>query len=313
MGSPVAITNPRSAKDTAVSPAPRGGFDRAAIRGSEWVILLFLACSAAEATLAPLKTLVIERIIVLNLLISLAYALLVHLERSHRSIALSVARDWLPLAALLFAYQEMGWFAHPLSAHTLETVWVRWDRAFLHGGASSVIQAFGPVLPSILEMSYTLVYAIAAFCLMVLYLYRRRERVERLLFPLTIATLLCYAQFPFWPSEPPRVVFAGQDLPGVDTVFRNFNLWMLSKAGIHTSVFPSAHVAAAFACAFAMRGALPEHKWVNRFLLAMAFSIALATVYGRYHYLADAAAGFAMALAALLAQTAVRRLRSKTV
>jgi membrane-associated phospholipid phosphatase len=205
----------------------------------------------------------------------------------------------------------MGWFAHPLSAHTLETVWVRWDRAFLHGGASAAIETFGPVLPSILEISYTLVYAIAPFCLVVLYLYRRRDRVERLLFPLTIATLLCYAQFPFWPSEPPRAVFAGQDLPGVDTMFRHFNLWMLSKAGIHTSVFPSAHVAAAFACAFGIRRALPEHKWVSRFLLAMALSIALATVYGRYHYLADAAAGFVMALVAFSAETATRRLRAR--
>jgi len=296
----------------AVSPAPHGGFRRAAIRGSEWVIFLFLACSGAEATLAPLNPLVTERIIFFNLLISLTYLLLVHLESSYRSIALSVTRDWLPLAALLFAYQEMGWFAHPLSAHTLETVWVRWDRAFLHGGGSEAIEIFGPVLPSILEISYTMVYAVAAFSLMALYLYRRRARVERLLFPLTIAVLLCYAQFPFWPSEPPRAVFAGQDLPGVDSVFRHFNLWMLSKAGIHTSVFPSAHVAAAFACAFAMRKALPEHKWVSRFLLAMAFSIALATVYGRYHYLADAAAGFAMALAAFLAETAIRRLRPKT-
>jgi hypothetical protein len=36
--------------------------------------------------------------------------------------------------------------------------------------------------------------------------------------------LLCYAQFPFWPSELPRAVFAGVDLPSYDTVFRRFNL-----------------------------------------------------------------------------------------
>jgi membrane-associated phospholipid phosphatase len=73
---------------------------------------------------------------------------------------------------------------------------------------------------------------------------------------------------------------------------------MLGGYGIHTSVFPSAHVAGAFSAAFGMRRALPEHLWVWRFLLVMAVLIATATVYGRYHYLADAGAGLAMACVA---------------
>jgi membrane-associated phospholipid phosphatase len=107
--------------------------------------------------------------------------------------------------------------------------------------------------------------------------------------------LLCYAQFPFWPSEPPRTVFPREDFPAYSTIFRRFNWQLLAGYGIHTSVFPSAHVAGAFAAAFGMRRALPEHAWVGRFLLAMAVLIATATVYGRYHYLADAVAGLLMA------------------
>jgi membrane-associated phospholipid phosphatase len=296
---------------TIASPAPRIGLRAASIRGSEWVILLFLAYAAAAATLAQLIPALAERIIVSNLVIALAYLLLIHFDGATRVLALSVIRDWAPLAVLLFVYQEMGWFAHPLSSHPLESLWVGWDRDFLHGGAKTAIEFFGPVAPSLLEMSYTLVYAVAPFCLAVLYFYRRRGQAEQLLFILAIAVLLCYGQFPFWPSEPPRIVFAGQDLPTVETVFRRFNLWMLSNAGIHTSVFPSAHVAAAFACAFGMRKALPEHRWVSRFLLVLALAIALATVYGRYHYLADAVAGFAMALVALAASRIAERVAAK--
>jgi membrane-associated phospholipid phosphatase len=73
---------------------------------------------------------------------------------------------------------------------------------------------------------------------------------------------------------------------------------MLGDYGIHTSVFPSAHVSGAFAGAFAMVLLLPERKWVGRFLLGLATLIATATVYGRYHYAADALAGFAIAAAA---------------
>jgi len=80
------------------------------------------------------------------------------------------------------------------------------------------------------------------------------------LFIFAVGVLLCYGQFPFWPSEPPRVVFSGKDLPTYVTVFRRFNLWMLGNYGIHTSVFPSAHVAGAFAAAFGAWRTLPERR-----------------------------------------------------
>jgi membrane-associated phospholipid phosphatase len=132
-----------------------------------------------------------------------------------------------------------------------------------------------------------------------LYVYRRRGHVDRFLFLFSLGVLLCYAQFPFWPSEPPRTVFFGQDFPAYDTIFRRFNLWMLGAYGIHTSVFPSAHVAGAFSAAFAMGRTMPRPGWVTVALGLTAVLIATATVYGRYHYLADAAAGFLMAILAL--------------
>lgn len=88
-----------------------------------------------------------------------------------------------------------------------------------------------------------------------------------------------------------RVMFAGEDIPRYLTVFRQFNLCMLGNCGIHTSVFPSAHVAGALSTGLGMLQALPSHRWVGRTLLALAILIAIATVYGRYHYLADATAG----------------------
>jgi membrane-associated phospholipid phosphatase len=39
---------------------------------------------------------------------------------------------------------------------------------------------------------------------------------------------------------------------------------------------------------------LPEHRWVAWALLSLAVLIAIATVYGRYHYAADAVAGVAI-------------------
>jgi membrane-associated phospholipid phosphatase len=77
-------------------------------------------------------------------------------------------------------------------------------------------------------------------------------------------------------------------------------MWLLGIGGIHTSVFPSGHVAAAFSAAGGMCLFLPEHKWVGRFLAVLAVLIAIATVYGRYHYLADSLAGLLIAGAVFL-------------
>jgi membrane-associated phospholipid phosphatase len=104
--------------------------------------------------------------------------------------------------------------------------------------------------------------------------------------------------FPLFGSEPPWTVFPGQDYPTYDTPFRRFNEALLRSQGIHTSVFPSTHVAGSFSIAFAMIRLLPEKKWVGRVTLVLAILIAVATIYGRYHYAVDAIAGLAVSVAA---------------
>lgn len=278
-----------------------------AVRWSEWVVVLFLVWTALVAWWRPTPAAVRYRVEGVNLGLILTAAVLIDRAGRRRSLALSVARDWLPLAIVVFAYQEMGWFAVP-HAPALESRWVVWDRLILGGGAEAVIESAGPLLPGLLEIAYSLAYTLAPLALAILYLYRRQGRADRLLFVFCLAVLLCYAAFPFWPSEPPRAVFAGENVPAYDTVFRRFNWWMLGHAGIHTSVFPSAHVAGAFSSAFGLRLALPERRWASRLLFQLAVLIAVATVYGRYHYAADAAAGLGLALLAFAAGAVGERL-----
>jgi membrane-associated phospholipid phosphatase len=277
-----------------VDPASRLASTRA-VRRAEWIIFAFLVYAPALTFFVNRPPGLRTRLALLNLAVILVYAGLVSLDRVKPGFTLAVIRDWLPLGIIILAYREMGWFALPHGGHALESRWVVWDRLILHGGGQTVIESLGPVLPSALEIAYALVYVLPPLSLAALYLYRRREMADRFLTVVVLTVLLCYAQFPFWPSEPPRAVFTGLDLPSYDTIFRRFNLWMLGNYGIHTSVFPSAHVAGVLATAFGMRLVLPEHKWVYRMLFVMTGVIAVATVYGRYHYLADATYGVVIA------------------
>lgn len=217
-------------------------------------------------------------------------------------------RDWYIPPLILLAYREMGWFALPHTSRAFEETWVVWDRWLLdEAGLRAAIEVFGPVLPVWLELSYTLVYAMPPIALAVLYASQRPRRTDTLLFPFTLAVLFTYALYPYFPSEPPWRVFPGLDLPSYDTLPRRANAVMLASQGIRTSVFPSGHVAGSLALALAMRRALPEKRWPGRLLLVLAVSIAVATVYGRYHYAVDTVAGAVVSLASLAVTRRRRR------
>jgi hypothetical protein len=283
------------------------------LRRSEGVMAGYFLYAAVMSAVLPVPNSVTSFTIGLNLTLIGVFAALAYAGRMRpESVALAMLRDWFPLAALLLAYREMGWFAPASHTYELENAWIVWDRLLLTGwGAQAAIEALGPVLPSLLEICYSLVYSIGPLCLAALYVWGRRERADALLFRFLLGTVLSYALFPYFPSEPPRAVFPGENLPAFDTVFRQFNWWLLGNHGIHTSVFPSAHVSSAYAGAFAMFRVMPERKWAGWMLTLLATGIFWATIYGRYHYTVDAGAGLLVAVAGFLLCEWIERRRGR--
>jgi membrane-associated phospholipid phosphatase len=110
-----------------------------------------------------------------------------------------------------------------------------------------------------------------------------------------LATLFCYAVYPYFPLTPPRVLFADVPGPHVGPLLRQLNFWLLDHYSVQACIFPSGHVAAATAVALAVRKHSPR---LGLLFLFLAASVTVATVYGRYHYAADAFAGAAVGFAA---------------
>jgi len=256
-----------------------------ALRSTEWLLIgYFCYVALLSATRLP--------VLVLFLAASLV-AVLAYGESHGNREFFSVARDWVPLALTVVAYREMDWFTPLAMDHHLEFQWIKWDRSLLrHWGLH------GALLPSYLEFCYLLVYAVGPFTVAVFYLEHRRKRVNQALLLYLLGTLLAYALFPYFPSQPPRTLFGDSDLPNVMTALREFNLWIVNGVGIHSSVFPSAHVSSAFSAAWALLLYLPERKRYGWGMLIYASSVSLATVYGRYHYAVDALAGLGVSVIA---------------
>lgn len=208
-------------------------------------------------------------------------------------------RDFLPLGLTLLAFEEMNLFAPPQFHPRLEQKWIRWDHLLLRDWhLNAAIESLGWLVPFCLELCYLLIYGLGAYCVVLLYFKNKRRDVDRFFLICLTGTLLAYALFPFFPSQPPRDLFPALDSPTVTTWARQLNLWILRKATIHVSVFPSAHVSSAFAASWAMFLLLPEQKRFGWGALVYALSVSIATIYGRYHYTADVLAGFAVSLPA---------------
>lgn len=283
------------------------------IRVSEWVVGAFFAWTTVLALVLPISAHMRARTLLANAILLLVY---LFLWRMHLHYWVEVVRDWTPQALMILAYKQMGWFAPATHMNRLEHEWIIWDRLLLDNlQGRALIESLGLAMPALLELSYALVYAVPPITMLVIYATGLRKRADTLLTIYLLGLFLCYAQFPFWPSEPPRAVFPGQDMPNVHTGLRDFNLWLVGNYGIHTSVFPSAHVSGAFAAAFGIFYLLPQRRPIVMIYFAYAILVAIATVYGRYHYAVDAVGGFAVASFAfplgvwLVAQAERRRAR----
>jgi membrane-associated phospholipid phosphatase len=219
----------------------------------------------------------------------------------------SYTRDLAPIFYTLAAYREMDWFTPAVHAHRLERTWIVWDRRLLDGAhLRAAIESTGALLPGFLELCYGLVYAVALVSLIAIFATRCRDRVNLFWLAYLVGTLGAYALFPYFPSEPPRTAFPGVDMPRVTTAIREFNLFIVGGYGIHSSVFPSAHVSSALSAAWGLLAAIPKRRWIGWTMFAYGIVVAIATVYGRYHYAADGLAGIAVSLVAL----AVLRIRT---
>lgn len=264
------------------------------LRACEWVLISFFLYIAGISPGFRLRSQLRSvpftiAAVVLGLMAALAYA--EHQPRFRRAV--SYARDWIPLILVLAAYREMDWFTPKYFDHHLENQWVRWDRIFLHN-----LPLSGTWLPNLLELSYLLVYAVGPFTVALLYILHRRDLMGKVLFVYVVGTLAAYGLFPYFPSSPPRTVFQGMDLPTANTLVRRLNLFLVGDYGIHSSVFPSAHVSSAFSAAWALLMYLPERRRLGWSMLVYAVLVSIATVYGRYHYAVDALAGLAISVGA---------------
>ncbi|HSU60510.1 MAG TPA: phosphatase PAP2 family protein [Bryobacteraceae bacterium] len=269
------------------------------LRSSEWILVGFFAYITAISPLFRDRPhLSYQPAVALAGVLAL-FSALARFQHSLGAKAIGIVRDWLPIPLTLMAFREMELFLTSSYARAYESAWIRWDDLLLRTWhLRGLIEYAGKIIPFYLELCYLLVYGVGAFCVVVLYVRGQRGEVNRFWSIYLVGTLAAYALFPCFPSQPPRIAFPAVGAPSVTTWVRELNMSILRHATIHSGVFPSAHVSSAFSCAWGMFLVLPERRRFGWGLLLYAFSVSVATIYGRYHYAADVVAGFGISLVA---------------
>ena len=155
-----------------------------------------------------------------------------------------------------------------------------------------------------LELAYLLCYAVvpAGYACLLL-AGHGSDDIDRFWSIVLLASFVCYGLLPWIPTRAPRVVEPSRGL-GRSSI-RQANITVLNRASVQWNTFPSGHTAASVATALAIAGDMPVTGLV---LGIVAVSIAAGSVVGRYHYVADALAGAAVATAAFVMGNAVHAL-----
>ena len=190
----------------------------------------------------------------------------------------------LPAAALLIGYWTSGMlFVAPMPR--AERLLARVDRALR---IDAITSACPRPVAELLEAAYTGVYPLIP---MALYLaLRHGMTADRFWTTILLTDYLCFGMLPWLQTRPPRAL-------GFDATWRSrwrlVNLRMLAAGSVQVNTFPSGHAAEALVVALLLADApAPIAGW----LVVHAAALSAGAVFGRYHYAADAIAGWAVAL-----------------
>ena len=205
---------------------------------------------------------------------------------AHFTAASPVLHGWVyPPALLLLGYWTSGVLFHTPMTH-LERTLCALDQAVNVDGA---MRATPPWLRELLELAYAGVYLLVPAVLIVHLTTSQSPDADRFWGIVLATDFICFGTLPWMQTRPPR------SLAGIEpwrARFRPVNLHMLSKGSIQANTFPSGHAAEAAAAALLVIGA----PWpIVVFVAVAAVMVTAGAVLGRYHYAADAIAGWAVA------------------
>ena len=254
------------------------------MRVSESILIIYFTYLSVAAGVRRVPASRIVRVIFAGVVAATAVTLV---RLAPATPAMIAARDWLPAPLLLLAYFVTG--ACWIRPWTEAEAWLRaWDRRLVGDLQPDRIPR---VIRTLLELLYTSCFVLIPAGLSVLVVGGRSDLADHYWALVLAAELGAFGMLPWIQTRPPWALEAPRASDAVG--FRRFSLLWVRRTSICVNTFPSGHAAGSLAVAL---GVLPAAPVSAAVLAAMALTIAVASVVGRYHYVLDAITGVVLAL-----------------
>lgn len=247
--------------------------------------------------------------VLINIAVIALICLLGWARHSTENRILALVHDWHVAPTVFFTFKELYFMIKPMHlGRDYDAVLIAADRWLFGVDPTRWLMQFAtPWLTEILQIAYTLFYAL--FIILGVELYARKEKgvFHYFMFTCVLGFYISYIGYFFLPAVGPRFTLhdfsaLDRDLPGVWLTpflrsFVNFGGSVpmgvpneVAIAGTQRDVFPSGHTMMTLVLMYLSVRYRVRLRW---FVLVTGTLLILATVYERYHYVVDLLGGAA--------------------
>jgi membrane-associated phospholipid phosphatase len=210
------------------------------------------------------------------------------------------ARHWYPLPLYIFFFEELQGLVHAIHPGWFDSWLIQFDFNLAGIHPSLWLARFASSgLNDFMQFAYMTYFLYLVLLPAILFVHRERVAFWTVMVSTAIAHYSVYVIAILLPVESPHYSLASlQTKPlagGACTALIN----LIEHFGrVHGAAFPSAHVAGSMV---AILASWRYRRWLFWVCLPFFASMCVATVYGRYHYIADVLAGLAVGAIGFLA------------
>lgn len=200
------------------------------------------------------------------------------------------ARDWYPLPLYIGFFEELERLVHAIFPGWFDRWLIEFDYAFAGVHPSVWLARFSsPAMNEFMQFSYMSYFLYLVILPAILYANRDRLAYWTVMVSTAVAHYSVYVIALLLPIQSPYHSLESlgmKPLPGA--CFTATIDFIERFARVHGAAFPSAHLAGSMV---ALLAAYRYRRWLFWVTLPFFASMCVATVYGRYHYVADVLAG----------------------
>lgn len=216
--------------------------------------------------------------------------------------SLALIRDWLPMVWLAFIYENLHDLTHAIRPNIVDAGLRVVDEAVFGVEPTLFLQKITtPILSDYLTGCYGLYFIFPIICLSIIYYRKEFTRFRELFLALNLCFYLGFLGYLLVPAVGPRYFMANEfsvPIRGLWLTDLGARAWN-SLETVQRDCFPSLHTAiSSIACIYLWRyrNIWKHGKALFAICLPLVISLWFSTIYLRYHWVIDVAAGWALAL-----------------